>query len=121
MTAKEYWFKKKRKKEEYASHNLGGPTKKQKTEHPSMTIMFMDRTWADELAAKLRQAKKTMFDKRGYHMKIVERVGGTIKNHLVINNPWEGSLYPDINNCQAHKSEEVNSCQTRSITYTNNY
>ena len=86
---------------------------------PPMTVMFVARTWGGELAAKLRTTERSMQEMSGYGIKILERAGRTLKDQLVVSNPWENTLCPDIQNCQAHRAEGAKSCQTRSITYVN--
>ena len=100
------------------------PTRSTKIRSPrdlrkTIATLQVPKTPGDNLAKQLRKTETKLRAVSTTKVKILERVGCTLRATLVKSDPWGGEPCHDLN-CHPCKTEDMKvSCRRRNVCYTN--
>ena len=128
LLAKSNWFRKSKKKEEYAKEHtsrgrelssFGGSRSSNKLE--VRTILFVEQSPKGELAKRLRDTIKGLEATLGFKVKVVERNGRSLGSKFPLNTLWAGAKCgrTDCTTCEQGGEEELPPCTRSNLVYEN--
>ena len=132
LLEKSNWFRKKKSplegdEEEAGSKKYIGPKQKAKCSKKlegkksgntnPITVLFVPKTPAGELARRLREVETEIEKISGDRVKVVEKAGVMLKNILHKANPWAGDQC-GRQECLVCRQEKGGNCRQRNATYS---
>ena len=125
LIGKSTWFKKKRSSQgsKTGSRRNGGPPGKGAMEHPTSTpstVLFVEQTPDGKLASKLRELLTRLEPTLGFKIKVVEKIGASLRSKFPLYNLWEGALCGREQCIPCSQGAEfVQQCTANSVVHEN--